>query len=413
MNPITTITLSSGMTLVVEPMQGVRSAAIAFLTPAGFAADPEPRQGFAPLASELLMRGAGDLGSREHADALDRLGVGRSASAGAHFMSVGATLVGARLLEALPLLTNMVLRPRFEPQAFEPARELALAALESLKDEPTERVALAARARHLPSPLSRSGLGTEQGLTDATRDELAQHWATHALPERSIFAAAGAVDPVALRDRLEQLLSGWRGRAPAWNLGAPPERGYQHIEDPTNQVQILMMHDAPPESAPESWLEKVVVNVLSGGMSGRLFTEVREKRGLCYSVNASYRGDKEFGTCAAYVGTTPERAQDSFVVLLEQLRLINDSGITPDEFNRAITGMKSRLVFSSESTSARAAGLASDLHRLGRARTLVEIAAQIDAITLDQVNAYLKTRRLGSMTIQTLGPRPLRPDAVA
>ena len=114
---------------------------------------------------------------------------------------------------------------------------------------------------------------------------------------------------------------------------------------------------------------------------------------------------------SAYVGTTPERAQESLEVLLAELDRINTPAgrVTPEEFQRALIGFKSGLVFSGESTSARASAIAGDTRRLGRARSLGEIADRLDSITLDEVNAYLARRRLGALTIQTLGPAPLNP----
>lgn len=222
---------------------------------------------------------------------------------------------------------------------------------------------------------------------------------------------AGALDADEIESTLNRLLAGWSGSTTLPPKGPMPPRGYEHEEDDTNQVQIIVCHDAPTELAEDSMLEKVVVSVLSGGMSGRLFSEVREKRGLCYSVSAGYRGDRDYGSVTAYVGTTPERAQESLQVLLGELNRINSPGaadrVTDAEFQRAVAGMKSRLVFSGESTAARASALAADMHVYGRPRSLAEIAQKIDAVTLDQVNAYLARRKLGVLTIQTLGPRAL------
>jgi predicted Zn-dependent peptidase len=221
--------------------------------------------------------------------------------------------------------------------------------------------------------------------------------------------------------RVESLLAGWSGGAAPVKLGPPAPRGYAHETDQSNQVQVIVLHDAPGESDPRAVLERIVTNVLSGGMSGRLFTEVREKRGLCYAVSAGFATDRvpdgtaggHYGRVLAYVGTTPERAQESLDVLHAELERINTPAgrVTPDEFRRAVVGMKSRLVFSGESTSARAGSLAADYHRLGRARNLDELAAEIDGVTLDQVNAYLAGRKLGRLTVQTLGPAALRPPA--
>jgi predicted Zn-dependent peptidase len=409
MNRIVMRELACGMPLIVEVMSGVKSAGLTWLLPAGTATEPETLQGIGTIWSEMIMRGAGDRSSREHADALDRLGAARSTDVGTYHLRIGATMLGSRVLEAMPLFTEMVLRPRFEEDALGPAKDLALQAIESLKDDPYERCVVAAKSRHFAPPLNRSTLGTVEGVERITRRDVVEGWAQRARPGGAILAAAGAVDPDALAARLDELLKGWSGRAPEFSATGKPVRGYGHEQDDTNQVQIVVVHDAPAERDGGSMLEKVAINVLSGGMSGRLFTEVREKRGLCYSVSAGYSSGRDYGVVIGYVGTTPERAQESLDVLMEELERMGkpEGAVTRSEFDRAVVGMKSRLVFSGESTGARAASLAHDVHRLGRPRGLDELAGEIDAVTLDALNVYLAERKMGVVTIQTLGPAGL------
>jgi len=408
-------TLRCGTPLVVEHNDAVRSAALCWLVPGGSAFDPAHLEGRSTMWAEMLLRGAGNLDSRAHADALDRLGVGRSLDVGTYYMRLGATMLGEHLLEALPLLVDMVRRPRMEADDIEPARDLAMQALDSLKDDPQERAFLAARRRHHPAPINRSGLGAREGITALTHQDLVTGWKQVATPIGSIIGAAGAIDVDALAATLDRLLADWSGSTSLPGTGAAPPRGYEHEIDPANQVQIVICTDAPPEPDDASMLEKVVVNVLSGGMSGRLFSEVREKRGLCYSVSAGYRGDRTFGALTGYVGTTPLRAQDSLEVLDAELNRINTPAgrVTQAEFSRAIVGMKSRLVFSGESTAARASALAADMHIYARPRSLEELAAKVDAVTLTMVNDYLSHRSPGRVTIQTLGPAPLTPPTAA
>lgn len=399
------------MPLIVEPMTGVRSAAFSWLIPAGSAYDPESLEGRSTLQSELLLRGAGSRNSREHADAADRLGVSRATELGSYTLRIGSTMLGERFLDALPLFIDMALRPRMDEDAVEPCRDLALQALDSLKDDPQERAMILARARHQPAPLNRSGLGTDEGLKAVSRDDLVQGWQSLARPGKSIFAAAGAIDPASIERALNDLLSDWQGDTNEPTIAPTPPRGYAHEQDPSNQVQIILAHDGPREADDDATLERLAISVLSGGMAGRLFTEVREKRGLCYSVSASYRADRDYGTVSAYVGTTPDKAQESIDVLFGELqRLTTPQGqVTKEEFHRAKVGMKSGLIFSGESTASRAASLAADQRKLGRPRSLDELAAKIDAATLDQLNDYLARREMGKVTIQTLGPRELKP----
>ena len=403
--------LGCGLRVILESMSGVRSASASLLVPAGAAADPEDRQGLSALWEELLHRGAGGLDSRGQADAFDRLGVNRSIGAGARYMRLGVVMPGDRTGEALGLLFDTARRPRFDADSIAPARDLALQAIESLRDDPRERAVLAARARRRAAPFDRSGLGVPDHLAAATRGDLVEQWRVRAVPEGSILAVAGAFDVDAALAALSTLVEGWTGRFEAPRPGGDAPRGYAHELDESNQVQIIVLGDGPPEPDPDAWHERVVAAVLSGGMSGRLFTEVREKRGLCYAVSAGYRADADTGVVSAYVGTTPERAQESLDVLRSELDRLGTPGgaVTREEFDRAVVGMKSRLVFKGESTGARAAGLAGDAAAFGRPRTLEELAAAIDAVTLDGVNEYLGRREPGRRTIQTLGPAPLTP----
>lgn len=400
-------TLTCGMPLACERVDGARSVSVCWSLPAGAAHDPENLCGISSVASELILRGAGSMDSRAMADAFDRAGALRSAEPSTRRMSVSATTTGDRLGELLGLLTEMVLRPRFDEASIEPTRALALQSLESLKDDPQERAVLAARKRHLPSPFNRSTYGDVTGIRAISREGVRTWWASHAVPHGSVMAIAGDVDPARAATLLDDLLGDWSGSRAEPTSSAAPTRGYAHEPDESNQVQIVVVHDGPAAGDPDADLERLAISVLSGGMSGRLFTKVREERGLCYAVHASYRVDQDRGVVSSYVGTTPERAKESLTVLMEQLDQINTGDVTEDEFRRAQIGMRSKLVFSGESTGARAGSIAGDLVTLGRVRSLDERLESFASISLERLNAYLRRRNPGTPTIQTLGPEAL------
>jgi predicted Zn-dependent peptidase len=262
------------------------------------------------------------------------------------------------------------------------------------------------RERHLAPPFNRHGYGDRRVLETAKAEELRCAWSERCVSDGSVLAVAGAVDPAALIDQLNTLLAGFpRGfREPA--ARDAPERGYLHITQDTTQVHVALAYDGPREADEQSMLERLAVAVLGGSTSGRLFTEVRQKRSLCYSVGASYRGRRDDGLVTLYAGTTPQRAQETLEVCLGEIHRLSE-GIELGEFQRAARGLKSRLIMQGESTPARAAALAADCHRLGRARTLDELAESIDAIRLDQLNAYLAGRTFGEFTAVSIGPEAL------
>jgi len=403
-------TLDCGAAFVTEPMSGAQSAAITILIPSGVARDRDDRPGLAAMWSELLFRGAGDLDSRQHADALDTLGVQSGGGAETYFQRLSFTMLGARVHDALPLITDMILKPRCDAGSIEPVRDLSIQAIQALNDDPQERVMRSLKSHHAPSPLNRSSLGTIEGLRAITRDDLLASWRQDARPEGAIIAAAGSIDPDAIAGRLNELLAGWSGAPSPIATDAHADRGLHHETDDTNQAQIAIAHDGPSAADPGFALERVATAVLSGGMSGRLFTEVRERRSLCYSVYASYAAERDFGRTVAYVGTTPDKADEAASVLLGELRRINtaEGAITQSELDRATVGLKSRVVMSGESTSNRAMAIARDIHRLDRPRSLEQIIEEIDAVTLPRLNEYCSSRSLGEITCCTIGPAPVQ-----
>ena len=400
------------MPLLVEEMPGVRTAALSWLLPAGNASDPEGEagDGWSSLLAELAQRGAGGRDSRAYSDSLDRAGVQRAVTPAAVHMVVSATLIGDRIGEALPLLTDLVVRPHLPESALDAVRSLAIQSLESLQDDPQHRVSLRLRERHLPPPFNRTGYGNRAAFERADIAALRANWMQRVRPEGSILSVAGAVSADELAREIDRLLEGWHGSASDVSATGKALGGSLHEEDESNQTHIAVGLTAPSEREPESLLCRLATNILGGETSSRLFAEVREKRGLCYAVNAGYAGGRDRGMVALYAGSTPERAQETLDTMFSELERF-EHGIDEGEFRRAVIGMKSRLVMQGESTAARAAALGADWYRLGRCRSLAELSAEVDAVTIDRLNDWIG-RSMGpawrsARTLCTVGQKPL------
>ncbi len=399
-------TFDSGLVLVAEPIAHAQSLAMTMLLPGGVVAEQADRLGAATLVSEMICRGAGELDARAHSDALDQLGVQRGTEVQTHHLRIGATMLGDKLADALPLLFDMALRPMLAEAALGPSRDLALQSLDALEDEPQQKVFLELKSRHLPPPFGRSPLGERDSLEAMSLDDIRNYWKSCFVPGSAILGFAGKLDWQQLMDQVGQRVDGWLGRTDEPAATGEAARSYINVAADTSQVHIGLMYDALPESDERSVLCRAATAVLSGGMSGRLFTEVREKRGLCYAVYAAYAGHRDRGAVISYAGTTVPRAQETLDVLRgEHIRL--SEGIEDGEFERAIVGMKSRLVMQGESTSARARAIAADQYVYGRPRTLDESAAEVEAVTADQLRAFVKDHPPGPMTIVTIGPDAL------
>ncbi len=299
----------NGLVLLVEPLRSLRSVGMSLLTPAGVAAQPADQQGVATVLAEMVTRGAGGLTGREHSDRLDSLGVQRSTGASSQHLAVSASLLGDRFDEAFPLLADMIHRPTLDADALGPAVALALQDLASLEDNPQQQALLDLQRLHFPEPFGRNALGQRDNLEALSLDCVRAFCAKRCAAKGTILGVAGAVDPQAVQALVERELGEWTGSAASISAGPPPPPGqYHHKTTESQQVHIALGFPAPPATDEHFEVQRVAASVLSGGMSSRLFTEVREKRGLVYSVMARYMPQREFGAIIGYAGTTTPRA---------------------------------------------------------------------------------------------------------
>ena len=399
--------LSCGAHLIVEQIDGVASCALKWLVPAGSSSDPTDSIGVSAMLEELLFRGAGEFDTRALSDAMDRCGLQRHTHVGMHHLQLSSLCTAGELDVAIGLLSTILRSPTLPEDSLDAVRSLCLQELDALEDDPRTEVMLRLRQQHRCAPFNRSGYGEREALERIALEAVRTAWLSSVVPEGSIISVAGNVEVQQLVDQFESLLSTWSGEHLAPAVEAPADRGISHITRDSNQSHIAMAWDAPNASDEDTLLEHVACRVLSGSSSGRLFTEVRQKRSLCYAVGASYRAGRDDGVISLYAGTTPDRAQETLDVARAEFDRMR-AGVSEDELARALLGLESEVVMGGESTAARAAALAMDWYKLGRVRTLQEIIDELRAVTLEQLNDYLARREHGSPTLVTMGPEPLK-----
>jgi predicted Zn-dependent peptidase len=399
--------LPNGLTLVAEPIAGIRSAAFQFLIPAGAATEPEGQEGASTVLEGLSYRGAGGKDTRALSDALDSLGLQRSGGAELEHTSFGGALLADDLLRALELYADVLRRPALPADEFEQERELAGQRLARLDDSPTEKLFVELRRTYFPGPHGRTALGAREGLAALSPESVRQDHARRYRPQGAILSVAGAFHWEELQQAVHRLFGDWEGVAPATPPPATAGRsGYRHVPQETSQEQIGVAYPSAGLGSEGYYEARMAVEVLSGGMAARLFTEVREKRGLVYSVRAVQQSIKGAGFILAYAGTTPERCQETVDVLVGELRRVAE-GVTDEELARARTGLLSALIMQGESTRARAGALGRDQYLLSRVRSLSEIRRAVEQVTTESIWLYLRDHPPADFTVVTLGPRDL------
>ena len=404
--PILSHAFENGLVLLGEPMEGVESAAFTIRVPSGTAYEPSELAGLSTLTCELSLRGSGERDSRQFVTDLDNLGVERDASVSdAHTSFSGATLA-RNLYPALSIYYDVLRRPRLPADQLEATRAMALQELSAVEDDPAQKVMLELRHHHFPEPWGRASQGRLESLEAIDLSQIRAHFHRSFRPNGTIIGVAGQFEWTRLRDHVAALVDGWAAQPAAEPpLGKPGQR-IEHLAHDSKQTQIGIAYPSVPYRDPDYFQAWGSVGVLSGGMSSRLFTEVREKRGLCYSVYAAHQSLRDRAGVLCYAGTSAERAQETLDVTLGELVRLSQ-GVRAEELGRLKARIKSALVMQQESTSSRSAAIARDWYYLGRVRTLDEVAALVDALTCESINAFLADHPPHDFTIVTLGPQPL------
>ncbi len=398
--------LDNGLVLVAESMPWLESAAFSLLVPAGSVYDPDNRSGLSGFTCEMALRGAGSRDSREFITDLDNLGVDHSENVTAAFSSYSGATLAAQLPKTLAIYADVLRCPHLPADQLESGRQVVLQELTSIEDDPAHKVMLELRRRHYPHPWGRPAQGDLQALQAISINEIRKHHQTMYRPGGTILAVAGKFEWKQLCDEVEKLFGDWNvaDREVPGEAGRGPR--IDHLQSDTNQTQIGVSYDSVPYSHPDYFVAWGAVGALSGGMSSRLFTEVREKRGLCYSVSASYNTLRNRGSVMCYAGTSSDRAQETLEVLIGELVRLSE-GIEQHEIDRLKARIKSALVMQQESSSARSSSIARDWYLLGRTRTLEEVGELIDGLTREAINTYLEAHPPKDFTVVTLGPQPL------
>ena len=385
----------------------MQSAAMALLLPAGSAGDPAHRSGSAAVLSDLVLRGAGNRDSRQLTDYLDSLGLQRSAGASVYHTRFGCAAVAERVIESLPAYADIILRPHLPADGFRAARDQALQALAGLKDDPRQMLLVKLRESFLPFPLGRNPMGEPADLKKLTVESCRADWKKRYHANGAILAMAGNIDFARIRDAAAKQFAELK-KSPVTRLKlVQPKARVHHVKQKSEQTHIGIAFPSVPETDPDYYAVRAAMEAFGGGMSSRLFTEVREKRALCYSVWAGYTSLKSSGAILSYAGSSNDRAQATLDCILSEIHRLS-SGITEPELDRAKIGLKAATIMQGESTSARCGSIAHDFFMRGRIRTLSEIEHEINRLTLDRVNAYLSDHPPGPFTIVTVGPKPLK-----
>src|SRR5918992_3038186 len=329
--------LDSGAVVVTEHMSEVRSVSVGFWFDVGARDEPNELAGTSHFLEHLLFKGTPTRSAKDIAETFDAVGGDINAFTGKEYTCYYSRVLDDDLPMAVDVLTDMIRNSVIAPDELESERNVILEEIAMHEDAPDELVHdLFFRSMWDGHPLGRPVLGYNETIGEVTRDQIAGYWQDRYTPPNLVVAAAGNVDHDALAAQVDALFETAPGRKTLREGAGPVMAGGVNVRKrPTEQAHIVIGTEGISRSDEDRHALAVLDTVLGGGMSSRLFQEVREKRGLAYSVY-SYRSlFADTGTFAVYAGTTPQNAETVIDLIRDEIASITEDGITDSELTRA------------------------------------------------------------------------------
>lgn len=375
--------------------------------------EPPEKSGLARLVTETIDKETQARTGRELLDAFDAIGAGHSVGVGRETATFACTVLPQHFERAVELHAEMMRTPTFPEEAFAVNLDLAKQELEALEDDAHGLADKLISLQAYGPTMGRHLLGEHDTLARIVRTDLEDYWRDQYCTGSMLVAVAGAVDAQQVADVFARYFDGFGNKEPIGRDPLPIEFSavQTHHQKDLKQEHIVMCWPGVDATHVEFPVQQVVLGVLSGGMSGRLFTEVREKRGLAYWVGAWQETPRGTGMMFLGASTTPQRCDETFTTLLSEVdRLAED--VEQSELDRAITGIVASEETRGDTTRARCSELASDLIFFQRPVPSEEKIAKIKAVGLEDIRRYLSTYPRDRLCVVTLGPNRLSDAAV-
>jgi predicted Zn-dependent peptidase len=381
-------TLDSGVRVVTERLPYVRSVALGFLMNAGSAGEHDGEAGISHLLEHMLFRGTASYGSQEIDELFDAMGAEINAGTDKEATSLYTRVLDVHLERAFDVMADMVWRPRFGE--LEAEREVVLEEIAMYEDDPQDRVFdILGQAIFGEHPLGRAVIGTAAVISAVDREQLAAFHASRYRPGSIVIAAAGSVEHDALLELVraaeaEEGPSGLEGPVAAAPAPEFTPR-VRFLEKDTEQYHVCVGGGGIGREDERRFALRVLEGILGGTSSSRLFQEVRERRGLAYSVFSFSNLYAQTGEVGLYVGTRPENLGEALKVVAGELERCLSDPATEQELSRSRENLKGRMVLGLESTGARMGRLGAALLNNMPILSVDEVIERIDAVTLEQL----------------------------
>jgi predicted Zn-dependent peptidase len=401
--------LPGGLRVLSEPLAEATSVSLGVWIRAGSRDERDEVAGISHLMEHMLFKGTPDMDALGVAQAFEGIGAQENAATGEEYTVLYARFLPEHLERALDIMSDMVLRPTLAD--LEREREVIVEEIRMYEDRPDQLADeyLSGLIFH-DDPLGRPIIGSAETVRGVDHDTLRTfHHGVYTAPNVFVVAA-GKLDREELERMVEEKFSGLPEGEPFTRKASPrpPESRFYYKHKETEQYHVSLGSQGIPARSEDRYAMAALNNVLGGGMSSRLFQEVREKRGLAYAVYSYHQGYSDAGAIKTYVGSTTGNVEEAVRVITEQLGRVQEELVPDEELDRTKQQLKSSTLLALESTAAR-------MNRIGRSvitgtelLSPEEIADRIEAVSAEDIRRLARRHlNLENMYLSAVGPKEL------
>lgn len=396
--------LPNGLTVASDRMEQVETVSVGVWVQAGTRHETAEINGVSHVLEHMAFKGTKRRTARAIAEEIEAVGGHLNAYTAREGTTYFAKVMKEDIGLALDIIADILQHSVFDPEELGREREVILQEIGQARDTPDDIVFDHFQETAYPGqPLGRPVLGTEETVTALTREALVAHMTQHYHAGRMILAAAGKLEHEWLVERAKLLFAG----LPRGEAAAPAPARYTggefRGENDLEQVHLVLGFPGLPLGHPDQFAMAALSTVLGGGMSSRLFQEVREKRGLVYSIYSFHAGFADSGLFGVYAGTGEKSLGELTPIVFDQLAGVARA-VAPEELARAKAQLRADVLMSLESTGARAEQIARQLTIYGRILSPAEVTAEIDKVDNAALARCAAGLMKGPLTVATLGP---------
>ncbi|MEK3758675.1 pitrilysin family protein [Paenibacillus sp. FSL R7-0337] len=384
------ILLSNGLRVVTEKIPTGRSVSFGIWVKTGSRNENPLNNGISHFIEHMLFKGTDRYSAKDIAEQFDAIGGNVNAFTSKEYTCFYAKVLDEHLPIAVDVLADMFFRSRMDAEELAKEKNVILEEIAMCEDTPDDLVhELMCAAAYGEHPLAYTILGLKDRLLEMTPDDLRAYMKEQYTIENTVISVAGNIND-GLIPLLEQHFGSFTNHGEAPELTEPAYQGELVFhKKKTEQNHICISLPGVRSGGPLQYPMALLNNAFGGGMSSRLFQEIREKRGLAYSVFSYHSAQADSGLFTVYAGTAPKQTKEVTELIKEMLRDLAVNGLSEDELRKGKEQLKGSLILSLESTGSRMNRMGKNELMLGRQDTLDEMIAKIGAVTMEDIDALL------------------------